>query len=54
MACATALAEAGCSDLEIMAITGDSDPKMVQRYTQNARQRILAKSAISKWERNKG
>ena len=40
--CATALAEAGCSDQEIMAITGHSDPKMVQRYTQNARQKLLA------------
>lgn len=45
---ATMLAEAGCSDHEIMAITGHRTLAMVQKYTKLARRRVLADSAISR------
>lgn len=40
------LAEAGCSSLEIAAITGHASLKEVERYTKSAAQHRLAKSAI--------
>lgn len=42
------LAEAGCSALEIMAITGHRDIKEIQRYCDKADQRKRAASAIAK------
>ncbi len=44
------LAEAGCSDREIMAILGHLTASMVNRYTRRAEQKRLAKSAIVKLE----
>lgn len=49
---AAALAEAGCSDREIMAITGHRTPAMVSLYTRSADQKRLAKSAMAKRERD--
>lgn len=48
---ATCLAEAGCSDREIMAITGHRTASMVSRYTDKADQRRRASAAILKMER---
>lgn len=47
-AAASRLAELGCSDREIMAITGHTTSKEVDRYTKGARQRVLAASAMEK------
>ncbi|MYJ71520.1 MAG: tyrosine-type recombinase/integrase, partial [Rhodospirillaceae bacterium] len=44
------LAEAGCSDREIMAILGHRTAAMVTRYTRGAEQKRLAKAAIVKLE----
>ena len=44
---ATRLAEAGCSEHEIAAITGHS-LAMVRVYTQRARQRAMAEAAVAK------
>lgn len=41
------LAEAGCSTLEIAAITGHQSLKEVERYTKSAAQARLARSAMS-------
>ena len=45
-----ALAEAGCTEKEIMAVLGHKTLAMVQKYTQGARRRRLASSAIAKLE----
>ena len=45
---ATALADAGCSDRDIAAITGHKTPSMVRRYTARADQRRRASAAILK------
>ena len=45
---AGALAEAGATDSEIMAITGHKTRGMVSLYTRYAQQRALAKSAMRK------
>jgi integrase len=45
-----ALAEAGCSDREIMAITGHRSVAMVTLYTRRANQKRRAVAAIEKWE----
>ena len=45
-----ALAEAGCSEKEIMAVLGHRTSAMVQKYTKAARQRRLASRAIAKLE----
>lgn len=45
---ATALADAGCSDRDIAAITGHKTPSMVRRYTARADQRRRASAAITK------
>jgi integrase len=42
------LAEKGCTELEIMAITGHQTSKEVMRYTKAARQRTMAESAMDK------
>lgn len=44
------LLEAGCSDAEVAAITGQSRT-MVEHYGRQVSQRKLAASAILKWER---
>ncbi|MFZ4534428.1 MAG: tyrosine-type recombinase/integrase, partial [Alsobacter sp.] len=49
---AAALAEAGCSEREIMAITGHRTPQMVSLYTRSADQKRLAKSAMAKREKD--
>jgi integrase len=41
------LVEAGKSSHEVMAITGHTTLKEVERYTRDARQKLLAKSAIA-------
>ncbi len=42
------LAEAGCSELEIMAVTGHRTSKEVLRYTRTANQRLRAENAFAK------
>jgi hypothetical protein len=42
------LAELGCSEHEIMAITGHTTSKEVMRYTKAARQKVLAASAMAR------
>jgi integrase len=44
------LLEAGCSDAEVAAITGQSR-QMVEHYARQVNQKKLAASAILKWER---
>lgn len=48
------LAEAGCSDAEIQAVTGHRTLVMVQKYRSSARQKRLSKSAQERRERNGG
>ena len=45
------LAEAGCSNQEIMAITGHKTSKMVDHYTKAADQAGMAASAIARLEK---
>lgn len=45
---AARLAEAGCSDLEIMAMGGWSTLKEVERYTRSVRRRMMAENAVKK------
>lgn len=47
-AAARQLAEAGCSEREIMAITGHQSAKEVDRYTASARQKVLARAAMGR------
>lgn len=47
-ACASLLAEKGCSPHEIMAITGHRTIAEVERYTRSANMRILATAAMDK------
>ena len=42
------LAEGGCSDAEIMAITGHTTGKMVQHYRRGADRQRLASAAVTK------
>jgi integrase len=49
-ACCVRLAEAGCTDHEIMGITGHKSLKEVQRYTKKVRQRQMAERAQRKLE----
>jgi integrase len=42
------LAEAGCTEREIMAVLGHSDPKQVRTYTGSASVELLAESALGK------
>jgi integrase len=51
-AAARRLAEAGCTEHQIMAITGHQSLSEVERYTRAANQRQLARDAISKLGRN--
>ncbi len=50
---ATRLAEAGCSESEIMAITGHKTSAEVGRYTKAARQKLLAQDAMVKLQANR-
>lgn len=45
---ATRLAEGGCTEAEIMAVTGHRTSKQVQRYTRTRDQKRLADSALAK------
>jgi integrase len=45
------LAEAGCSEREIMAITGHQTSQMVDHYVKAANQKNMAKAAIEKLKR---
>ncbi|MFN4058462.1 MAG: tyrosine recombinase XerC [Roseinatronobacter sp.] len=47
-AAAARLAELGCTEFEIMAITGHQTSKEVTRYTKAASQRLRAESALAK------
>jgi integrase len=47
---AQALAEAGCSIDEIMAVTGHRSAKMALHYTKRAARKQLAKNAMLRWE----
>jgi integrase len=47
-AAAARLAELGCSEFEIMAITGHQTSKEVTRYTKGASQKLRAASALTK------
>lgn len=47
-AAASRLAEMGCTEQEIMAITGHKTSKEIVRYTRAARQRTRAESALKK------
>lgn len=51
---ATRLAEAGCSALEIAAITGHKSLSMVQLYTASADQERLATAAVTRLETARG
>ena len=50
-AAASRLAELGCSEYEIMAITGHTTSKEVTRYTRAARQKVRAESALKRLTR---
>lgn len=50
---ATRLAELGCSEHEIMSITGHRTLKEVSRYTRAARQKVLAGNAMEKFAQNR-
>jgi hypothetical protein len=43
------LLEAGCTDLEVSAITGQSR-QMVEHYAKQVNQKKLAAAALLKWE----
>lgn len=47
------LAEAGCSDVEIQAVTGHKTLTMVQKYRAQANQKLLSKSAQERRNRTK-
>lgn len=51
---ASILAESGCTSLQIMAITGHTTLKEVERYTAAADQKRLAREALKAWEQNNG
>ena len=46
------LAEAGCSDSEIQAVTGHKTLAMVQKYRSQADQKAASKRAQARRERN--
>ncbi len=49
---ASELAEAGCTDQQIAAITGHKSLSMIRKYPKGASQKRLAKEAQSVRERN--
>jgi len=50
---ATRLAEAGCSEYELMAVFGWKDPKMAAHYVQEANRKKLSRQAFEKLSRTK-
>jgi integrase len=44
------LADVGCSEDEIKAITGHTNSRMIAHYTKSADKRKRARAAITKWE----
>ncbi|MNS05706.1 site-specific tyrosine recombinase XerC [compost metagenome] len=50
---ATRLAEANCTEAQIMAITGHKTSAEVGRYTKAARQKVLAQEAMGKLQANR-
>ena len=46
------LAEAGCTEKQIAAVTGHQTLAMVQHYTKGADQKWLAKQAVDMWDKN--
>jgi integrase len=53
-AAAARLAELGCSEFEIMAITGHQTSKEVTRYTKGASQKLRAASALARLTQPRG
>lgn len=51
---AVALAEAGCSDSEIQAVTGHKTLEMVRKYRGQANQKKLSKAAQNRREQSEG
>ena len=51
--CGVALAEAGCSEKEIMAVLGHKSLAMVKKYTEQAQRKLLSSAAITKMERTR-
>jgi integrase len=49
---AVQLVNAGCRDSEVMAITGHRTAAMVSHYSKRRDQRLLAASAMDKWEQS--
>jgi integrase len=49
---ANVLAEVGCTDREIMSITGHTTSKEVSRYTRQAKQKVRAANAMAKYQTN--
>lgn len=49
-----ALAEAGCSDAQIMAVLGHKSARMVRRYTKTADKKRLASAAVERLHRDRG
>jgi len=47
------LAEAGCTDHQIAAITDHKSLSMIQKYSRGASQKVLAKQAQALREQNK-
>src|SRR5690606_13243645 len=45
---ATRLADGGCTEAQIQAITGHATSKEVQRYTKRRNQRLLARDALAR------
>lgn len=43
------LAEAGCSEDEIMSVTGHASAQMVRLYVRGAKRSKMADSAVLKW-----
>jgi len=47
-----AFAEAGCSMDEVMAVLGHLTEDEAREYVRQARRKVMARSAMDKWERN--
>jgi integrase len=52
-AAAARLAELGCTEQEIMSITGHKTSKEIARYTKSANQKVRAERAIDKMSAKK-
>jgi hypothetical protein len=49
-ACATALAEAGATAHEIASVTGQQSLEEIERYTRDAKRKLLADRAMRKFK----